>query len=285
MSASRNLRDYLHRYLPSWLADGYPDSPSFGFRLVWTLGLMADVALEVILQGSLAAVGKMTPTALPYIGQARGLVRNQEETDEEYATRLATWVDRAKENGSSYRLPLAIHDYLSSHPRVRVFRRPRLDGDLLVVAPGYCTTIETDRSIETVEESDFDWDSISHPERATYWSDLFIVVYTRAEVGDPIAQWAQRSGTLDDLTGDDGFSIGHLCTPKEVDDLKGLVLLCKSAHTCIRAVIWTSDPELFVPGDPDSMPNGKWGDWGFYDDGAYVASDRNLTTCRYWEPR
>lgn len=278
MSAPRNLRDLVERFVPSWLGDNDPSSPSYGFRVLWGAVAIVDGVLEVMMQGSLASTGKGTPTALEYIGQARGLIRHQDETDAEYGRRLSTWIDRAKENGSGYRLPLAIHDYLRSHPRVRVFRRG-----------GHCLTVDTDRTITIDAETAWDWDSVSHPERNTveapWWSDLFIVVYARGTVSDPIEQWPHRPGGMADLTGEDGFVLGHMATNQEVDAIKGLVQLCKAAHTCVRAVIWTSDPALFVPSDDASMPDGTWGTWSTNVAGSQVASGRNVTTCRYWEPR
>lgn len=270
MTARLNLRDSVNRFVPSWLSDHHPIGPSWGYRLLWGVVLLIDAAIEVAAQGSLAAVGKATPTALDYIGDARGLIRNQDESDEDYARRLATWVDRARENGSAYRLPLAIHDYLRSHPRIRVFRRN-----------GECLTVDTDRTITRHESTAWDWDSVSHPERAGWWSDIWIVVYTTSGTS---TQWEHRPGGLGDLTGDRTYALGHLAKMAEVDAIKGLVQLCKAAHTCVRAIIWTSDESLFDPEEPTSMPDGTWGAWSINVGGSQVVA-RNTTTCRYWEPR
>lgn len=271
MTASANLRDLVNRFVPTWLADHEPEKPSYGFRFLWTMVLLVDGALEIMAQGSLAAVGKATPTAFPWVGQARGLIQHQDESDEDYGVRLGTWIDRARENGSSYRLPLAIHDYLRSHPRIRVFKR---NGD--------CLTVDTDRAVTLDAGTAWDWDSVSHPERSDWWSDIWIVVYTTS--GSP-TQWPVRPGGLEDLTGEDGLSLGHLATNREVDDIKGLVQLCKAAHTCVRAIIWTSDATAFDPGAPASMPDGTWGAWSINVGGSQVISGRDMTTCRFWEPR
>lgn len=268
----KNLRDLIDRFVPVWLSDRYPEVPSYGYRVLWTMVLVADGVLEIAAQGSLASVGHGTETAFPYIGQARGLIRHQAESAADYGRRLATWIDRAKENGSSYRLPLAIHDYLSSHPVVRVYRRD-----------GYCVTVNADRSVTITETTAWDWDSVSHPERNTadapWWSDIFVVVYTTG------GQWPHRAGTIGDLAGADGFGIGHMASNQEIDAIKGLIQLCKSAHTCVRAVIWTSDVTRFVPTVAASMPAGNWGAWSMNVAGSQVPSGRDLTTCRYWEPR
>jgi hypothetical protein len=274
MSASQNLRDNIGRFLPSWLSEGDPENPGYGYRLVWTLVLIIDGCIEAVAGASLSAVGRGTSLDADLVGQARGLIRNQDESDEDYARRLGTWVDRAKENGGSTRLILAIHDYLRSHPRIRVFRRD-----------GYCITVDTDRTITTDATTAWDWDSESHPERndpeAPWWSDLFIVVYTTSGTSE---QWPFRAGDLGDMTLD-GLGWGIGCNRKEVDDLKSLIQTCKSCHSLIRAVIFCNDETMFDPEDDDSMPNGRWGAWGIYDGGSYVPSDRDLETCRFLEPR
>lgn len=276
MSARQNLRDLVDKIVPKWLSEGDPENPGFGFRLIWVLALLIDVAIEVVSSAIQAARGRGTSTDADLVGvYARGLIRNQDESDEDYARRLGTWVDRAKENGGPTRLALAIHDYLRSHPRVRVFRRN-----------GKCITIEADRTITIDEATAWDWDSESHPHRNDpehpYWSDLFYVVYTTSGSSE---QWPKRGGTLDGMAaGDDGYGLDHLCTWKERDDLKSLIRICKSAHSRIRALIWCDDESKFVPDDDASMPNGRWGAWGIADGSAYVPSDRDFTHCVFWEP-
>lgn len=257
------IRDDLKNYVPSWLADDYPASPSNGWRFLWTLARFVDVGISVALQASLAAAGRGTPTALKYVGQARGVTRGRYDTDAEYAEKLPTWIDRAKEAGSQRRLAIEIHEYLRD-ARVRVVNRHN-----------HWVTVEVDGTI-TETDATFDWDSVTHPERATWLSDMWVIVYPT---------WALRPGTLGDLTGADGFALGHLATLQEVDAVKGIVQHYKSAHSCVRAIIWTSDATRFDPATPASQPDGTWGAWGMYSGGHYVASGRDLTVCRYWEPR
>ncbi len=87
------------------------------------------------------------------------------------------------------------------------------------------------------------------------------------------------------MVGEDGFALGHLATHGEVDALKGLLSQWKGLHSCVRAVIWTTDPDLFDPEVPLSCPDGTWGAWSMNVAGVQVPSGRNYTTCHYWEPR
>lgn len=258
------LRDQIGRYLPSWLGDNYPASPSNGFRVLYTLARFVDAGLSAAMQGSLAAVGRGTPTALKYVGQARGVTRGRFDTDVSYGLKLSTWVDRAKEAGNARRLATEIYEYLGDGPRVRVVNRQ-----------GHWVTVATDGTI-TETDAAWDWDSVSHPGRATWLSDQWVIV---------CPSWAFRDGTLGELPGYDGYALGHLATMQDVDVLKGVVQRYKSAHSCVRAVIWTSDATLFDPAAPLTCPDGTWGAWGIYSGVDYVPSGRDLTRCRFWEPR
>ncbi len=272
-TARSNLRDLVDRFVPSWLSEGDEENPGFGYRILWTIVLFVDSAIELAANGALAAVGRGASVDADLVGRDRGLIRHQDETSEAYAARLGTWIDKAKENGSTRRLALAIHDYLRSHPRVRVFRRD-----------GHCITIDTDGTLTIDGPTAWDWDSVSHPDRndpaAPWCSDLFVVVYTTSGTS---VQWGHRPGTLGGMVGADGFAFGHLATTKEVDDITGLRALCKSAHSCVRAIVWCNDETMFVPGDDVSMPDGTWGSWGVDSGGVRVPSGRDLVHCRYWE--
>lgn len=263
------FRDLIRSYVPPWLSDRPQNKRTAGFRYLWTLTAPLDALAEVLAQGIASWMpGVGTPTALPVIGRSRGIIRGKGELDVDYAARLVAWLDTWAEASTEERIARAVHEYLPNHPRVRVVTRW-----------GLWVTVE-DGAV-TKRTGPWDWDSVSHPERsdpdAPFWSDLWIIV-----TGAP---FALRSGTFGDLTGEDGYALGHMASVQDVDAIKGLIAQWKGAHTCIRAVIWTSDPDLFDPDVPESLPNGNWGAWGAYDGSSYVASDRNTTTCRYWEPR
>lgn len=272
MSAEIRFRDLLKKLLPPWLADRPSSGRTRGFRLAWAMVAPLDAAVEQLVQGLYASFpGKGTPTALPLIARSRLLLRWQDESVDSFAARLRAWLDTHEQAATELELAKQIHGYLRSKPKVRVISRS-----------GRWTTVNTDGSVVINANVPFDWDSVSHPERSDpdepWWSDRWIVVYVTT-------QWAHRPGVLGDLTGDDGFARGHLATHEEVDAIKGLIVQWSGAHTRARAVIWTSDPALFDPEDPDTCPDGTWGAWSINDGGSQVLGGRNLTSCRYWEPR
>lgn len=256
------LRERMAEYVPSWLADHDPVGKSYGWRFLTALARFVDAGISAALGASLGAVGKGTPTALKYVGHARGIVRGRFDTDESYAAKFPTWIDRWREAGSQRRLAIELAEYLGD-ARVRVVNRA-----------GHWVTVEADGSI-TETDAEWDWDSVSHPDRVAFWSDLWVVVYPA---------WAHRPGTLGTL-GVDAYALGHLAPRAEIDAVKLGIRRFKAAHSCVRAVIWTSNTSLFDPTNPSSCPNGRWGAWGIYDGSSYVPSDRDLVNCRFWEPR
>lgn len=261
------LRDKVARYLPSWLSESDPDSPSYGHRFVFIIGRFVDTSLSAAMQASLAAVGRGTPSALKYLGRARGITRGRLDTDATYGAKLSTWIDRWKEAGQQRRLAIEIAEYLGDS-RVRVVNRA-----------GHWVTVEANGTI-TETDAEWDWDSVSHPDRndpeAPWWSDLWVIVYPT---------WEQRAGTLGDLVGADGYGIGHMAPAQQIDAVKGIIQSFKACHSCVRAVLWTSNEERYDPDEPSSCPDGTWGAWGIYDGDSYVLGGRDLTETRYWEPR
>lgn len=264
------LRDILDRLLPPWLAKRVRERKTVAHRFLWAMIAPLDALLDQVDQGIRAWLpGVGTPTALPMIGRSRGIIRNQGESADAWAARLVDWLSTWEEAGSQELIAVSTHAFLASHPRVRVINRS-----------GLWITVDADGTI-TRTQAAWDWDSISHPERndpdAPWWSDMWIVIQP--------SPYALRSGTCGDLTGDDGYGLGQMVPHADVDALKGLWNQWKGAHSCIRAVIWTTDNTLFDPAEPSTCPNGRWGAWGIYSGDDYVASDRNTTSCAYWEPR
>lgn len=263
------IRDIFARVLPPWLWERILAGKTVGYRFLWGMIAPLDALLDTLNLGLAAWFPGQNVTSLPYIGRSRGIIRGQGETAAAYAERLIRWLDTWPQAGSQELIGVSIHHFLASHPRVRVITRA-----------GKWLTVETDGSIVR-QDAAWDWDSVTHPERndpdEPWWSDMWIVVQ--------LSPWDERPGTLGDLVGDDGFAIGHLATHEEVDAVKGLISQWKGLHSRVRAVIWTTDPDLFDPDVPASNPDGTWGAWGMYSGSSYVPSGRNTTTCRYWEPR
>lgn len=272
MTVSVRFRDIFAKFTPPWLADRGKDvtQQTVGYRYLWSMIAPLDAAMDVLVQGLQAAwPGKGTSTALPYIGRSRGIVRGPTETDASFAFRLIQWLDTWRGAGSALTIARTLHDYLTGNPKVRVITRS-----------GVWVTVNADGSV-TYNNAAWNWDGTSHPTRSGYWSEIWIVIYPSPYA--TAGQFLDVAGTPAPLWGDQ-LGIGHDVPRSDYDAVKGLIAQWKAAHTKVRAVIWTSDATLFDPTNPATCPNGNWGAWGNTGAGSRVASSRNTTTCRYWEP-
>lgn len=268
MAADIRIRDQLRSWLPWWLQDRHLSSgKSSGYRFLWVIVATLDVIAEWIIQGLQAAwPGQGTPTALSYIGNSRGIVRGIADTDDDYAARLRRWLDKWANAGTAKQLSEELHEYFGARPRVRVVNRN-----------GAWATCNTDGSFSFATQA-FDWDSVSNPSRAGFWSELFVIVYT-TEFGDA-GNWGAGDGQTWGAL--DGF--GHGNTLNQRTAAQQIIANFKAARSHVRAIVFTSDNTLFDPATPASLPDGNWGQWSDPATSSPRApSSRITTTCRYWE--
>ncbi len=246
--------------VPIWM------TRAVGAKFLVSMIMLADAGAKALLEALYARFpGVGTPTALPYIGRDRGMIRGMSDTDLTFGARLIQWLDRWRIAGSQLAICIAVQEYCSGSPKVKVVNRT-----------GRMTTLNSDGSSSFADVT-WNWDSLSHPQRAGFWSEIWIIVYT--------PPWA-ISGPLNTNTPAD-CGIGQLCPRVDVDALRGLFTTWKSAHTFIRGVLWAYDATLFDPSSPSTMPDGTWGSWG------YGRSHRQLSgrglleqsnKLRTWEP-
>lgn len=271
MSVPIRFRDRIP--VPFWLSDRNKSGPGLnvGWRFLWCLIAILDLGSEMLMQGIKAWFpGIGTDSAIPYIEKTRGLLRGQTESIASFQARLIQWLDIWPKAAHQKLLAQILHGYLGNNPRVRIVNRA-----------GHWWTVNEDGTTEERLGISFNWDSVSHPERAGFWSEMWIIVYP--------TQWAHRTQTFGSgfQFGGDQFGLGHYVSRQEYDAVKSLLSTWKALHSKIRAVIWTSDPDRFDPDTPASLPDGEWGAWGTTGGAgtSRIASHRDMTTCRYWEPR
>jgi hypothetical protein len=266
MAAPMRLRDAMRLALPWWLSERRQQNKTVGYRFLWALVAVLDVLLEGVLQGLYAAwPGAGTPTALPYIGRSRGVLRGMDDTNDDYAAKLRGWLERAEQLGTMFAIARELHEYLPGRPRVRVINRHQ-----------HWLTINTDGTLEKFVAT-WDWDSVSNPERVNWWSELWVIIYT--DKFDHAGAWGDgRSwGTRDS-------GLGLTVAKANREALANLVADAKSAHSQVRCVIWTTDDTQFDPAVPASCPDGTWGEWSLPRTDPRVPGGR-VRTCRYWEPK
>lgn len=252
--------------VPVWMQG--PNARTF----LTTMIAFYDVATDVMRQGMHASIpGIGTTTALPFIGQMRGMIQGDGETNASYAARLPSWRDRARQWGMQLALARALHEYVEGNPIVKIVNRA-----------GLMVTCDASGNI-TRTQTTWNWDSVSNPERATWWAELWIIIYAPPwnETG-PVMTSPNAPPNLGP------YGIGQLVPRINVDVVKGLVEQYKSFHSYVRAVIWSYDSSLFDPTNPSKMPDGTWGQWSYptFETGngnnARHLSGRSLS-CRYWE--
>lgn len=272
MPARVRLRDALRSFVPKWLSDRDQNTGTGlfkGFSFLFGNAAAGDDMIDTMLQGIEAAwPGSGTPTALPFIGRNRGILRGEADTDASYATRLVSWLSTWRGDlplgggaGSQLGLALQLHQFLGNAPRVRVVNRH-----------GYWTTVNADGTV-TLNRATFDWDSISNPERAGNFSDQWVIVYPTEFAID--GQWGS------DETWGGTSSFGMASTPTSVDAIVSIVRTWKRCSTNIVSLIWSYDGTLFDPTTPASLPDGTWGK--AYKIVGGVAVPTRPTTCRFME--
>ena len=273
MSASVRIRDAVRALLPKWMSDRDQDTGTGlakGFKLLFVIAAAFDSGVDIVLQGIAAAwPGAGTPTALPYVGRNRGIIRGEADTNATFAARLVPWLSTWRGDlpegggaGSQLALAKALHEYLGNNPKVRVVNRH-----------GYWTTVNEDGSIERVSGVTFSWDALSNTENYNHWWDQWVIIYpgTYAEA----AAW----GATESWGGTLGF--GMDVDRPAVDAILGQIRQWKRASTYIRAVIWSYDASLFDPAVPASLPDGWWGKSHKMVGG--IAVPTRPATCRFWE--
>ncbi len=265
---SLSFRTTIARYIPPWLAARVASGKVRGFKILYTLALLADLGMENAYQGLQAGFpGVGTPEALPLIGRDRCIRRGIDETDEAYAARLITWLDDWKGAGNPFAIMHAVRGFCApAMPRIRI-----------VNASGTWYTLNPDDSVEIVQTwgaINWNWDGLP----AALPTQIWVIIYSDA------GPW-----TVDGTWGDggkwgDGRSWGTSATPDQVRVLRSIVNDFKSAGDRCRNIIIAFDPASFVPGaapNASGMPDGSWGHWSKTVAGVRVAA--RLETARYFD--
>lgn len=248
--------------IPVWM------SRSVGYRFLVSMILLVDLGIQTVQEALLARYpGLAGSDALAYIARSRGMIRAMADTDATFAARLQLWLNRWQIAGSQLAIAHAIQDYVTGNPMVRVVNRA-----------GVMTTLAANNGAVTVTASSgWNWDNLSDPGRAGYWSELWVIVYSPPW---PVATFI-GSSALD-------YGIGQNCPRVDVDAIKSLLDTWKSAHSYVRALIWSYDATLFDPTTPATMPDGTWGHAGYMTGTNLGLSTRGVkeqaNSVRVWEP-
>lgn len=266
MASNLRFIDILSSFVPEDLSNR--PGLDVGFKALWTWALFADLATEALTQGIASWFpGLGTPSARTMLAENRGITRGPGELSAEFDERLRTWLVSTAEKGQTLGLLRQIQAYVPGRPKVRGITRS-----------GHWVTLDTDGTV-TVETSAWTWDELLLPERAAFWSNLFVVVYTSAWDLQDACGTGKKVGVNEGA----GFKISR----SQAQELRALIREWKAARTRVRCVIFTSNAALFDPLNPASVPDGTWGRWGKPGGAGYNPTSARVrartTACRYME--
>ncbi len=283
--APRQNRHILRELCPPWLRG--PQAYSFLNEGIFTI---YDIDAELWWQALLARFPSYCPAdALSYLATDRRIIRGPEESEAATRARLLAWMVEAVLSGLPLGWLIAMQAFgAPDYPKVRVVTKnsvwytleanavPRMLG-LAGYEPLPPTPYEggtnwpigsvasqTERlrysglySREKVAPGNFDWDSLSNPERSACWWDVVGVIYGHYVEQQPYADLVDTW-----LLDDPGTAVGIDHPYGNLTSLRYVAVQRKSCKSNLRAIVWTDNTTLFDPskalGDPE-LPDGYWG--------------------------
>lgn len=210
--------------------------------------------------------GLGTPTALSLIGQSRGLIRGIGESDADYSLYLQQWLQLWETAGNGLALCKAVQHYIGGGKMIRLFTRR-----------GKMIQLNADGTVVRAYGVAWDWDSKSNPEKATHWSEMWLVIYSPPWARAPNLHTGRLLGSA--------FGIGVLMPRSDWDALKSIFADWKADRSRLNTVVICYDATLFDPAFPAKMPDGWFGKWGKPDPAAPGSRIQSrFADGRYWHP-
>lgn len=254
MSVSvRQFRDDLRSAVPVWLSARGPFL--VGFQILYVLVGLFDRGVQAMLEGmraQLPGVDARTDNLL-LIGRSRMRLQGETQSAASFLVTLRTWLTDLRGMGDDIGLAKELHRWLGGNPMVRLVNRR-----------GLYTTVDTSGNVTQVVAA-WNWDSVSNPERnlgtvgSAGYFDYWVIVYpTGGYYGSSSGHWGDGQVGAALTKG-----IGVVCTPQEIDTIRGLIASWKGAHVTPRTLIWSYDTLAFSPSTPTRAgnPDGTWGRW------------------------
>lgn len=242
-----------------------------GEKVLSSLAELKEGFAERAYQGTIARFpATLLPSALPFIGRDRKIVRGINEPEEAFAERLVRAIDDRKVQGNPFALMAQLRAYCQAEVRIRT-----------VDASGNWFTLERDGSIAwAIKSLNWDWDGET---RDPYWSRFWVIIYPTSD-GRPWAPnepWGDPALWDSGIFGTPGKTIGTTATPEQIATLRSIVREWQADGTRCEWIIIAFYDASFDPTDAQPPnPDGTWGKWGKYDgSGNYVSA--RLASARY----
>ena len=256
-----SIQDQLKELLP-WYMRG-----PVGGKIIESMCAVADMGIETQVQGLQQGDPlRCDVSALPLIGQARGLRRYPTESTPSYRRRLAGYREAKRHWGSIYGQISQLQLWFSpQRPRIRAVHQSG-DGQF-----ASWHTLESDGSyrIENVTPSNWDWDSewgvIVDDNVTLRWGRYWIIVYTDELDGGSMIDASVWDGP--DVYDSHAIWDGLFSSAQIIDMLDVMRRDNKAAHSHLWGLIFASDPDSFDPSTTSTteagltsttLPAGNW---------------------------
>ena len=263
-----SFRDSIRTMVPPWLADRFPLPLTNGFRFLYCNAAVLDAFMQVAVEGLRAKYpGIGTPTALPYLGRDRLILRGPDESDAHYAARLVGWLQAWRLAGSAVAVLNQLYDYFSpaTPPLLRLVTNW---GTWYTLAPDGTLTIQR---YTMGEAAPWNWDN-----RPDLWARCWVIIYSPNGVPwGPDRAWGEGGKW------GDGRRWGTTATRDQVVSIQQIVAQWKGAHALYPNVIISFDPAAFAPDGSGAQPDGTWGT--YYKIVGGVAVPSRYANARYWD--
>lgn len=231
------IRDSIYAISPSWLR------AFVGEIKMYAYGVVIDALLAAGDQGVKARFpGAGTPSALPYIGRDRVLDRFPSETDDQYASRLAGFLDTWAMAGNAESILDQIAGYLGNPSGPALIRIVTNSGVWYTWQNGVIT-------MHRSSPNNWNWDGLT----SRWWRFWVVIqgVYTSGrKYGDGL-KYAPG-----------GVTYGSNATSNDVAAIRRIIAKWKPAHTYCENLIVSLDPSFLPPTDvfgSANLPDGTWG--------------------------
>lgn len=265
--ANLSFRVGVRRLIPPWLRDRTQLAKTTGLRLLASFGCVLDALVQLGIEGVQSSMPTHAPaSALPFLGRDRRIIRGPLQSNADYAEQLTHWIAYHQQAGNAPTLARMLQRYLgpSPYPMVRVVTRS-----------GFWTTLNPDGSLSFAHGTAWDWDSVTHPERAGN-TDIWVIVY------EPSLPEAGTWGDGGEGYWDEAKAWDHDTSTENAQRIRDLLEQWKGAHAFVRALIFAYDAASFDPADSGTYPtDGLWGHWSKLVGG--VQRPSRLDTAHYWE--
>lgn len=255
------IRDLVKVISPRFLGGDNPvGNFHAGERFMYSMvGLPSDMNVNKAQEGMYARLPlRADPTALPYLGRDRAIVRGVNESDATYAIRLTQAIDAWRHAGSDRGIMSQVIPYVGMSPMARIVS----SSIPYTTWTTYVADADVTQAPSPLRVSlNWDWDSAIYSGAFFGWWRAWLILFAVSphDFAHPAATWGSGK-----KWGDSTFSWGLDIPATEVESMRAIVKQWKRAGSWFEWILISFDDTIFRPSQPaDGIhnPDGTWGRW------------------------